>query len=236
MISGMIVQKFNEAGIAVTEDQAELLGKYMRELLKYNEHVNLTSITNENEFVLKHFVDSAMCMGLPEFKDAAAVIDVGTGGGFPGIPLAVLSPDKSFTLMDSLNKKVRIVDEIAEKLGVGNVSIIHNRAEIAGQDPEYREQFDLCVSRAVADLSVLSEYCLPLVSEGGFFIAYKGPAADREIRSSGKAVSVLGGEIHRVEKVKTSVFEHSLIVIRKNKKTPKKYPRKPGIPSKMPVK
>jgi 16S rRNA (guanine527-N7)-methyltransferase len=232
MISGVIVQRFQEAGIAAAEDRAEVLGKYMQELLRYNEHVNLTSITDEEEFILKHYVDSVMCMKMPEFKEADTVIDVGTGGGFPGIPLAVLSPEKSFTLMDSLNKRVRIVDEIAKNLGIGNVNVIHNRAEIAGQDPEYREQFDLCVSRAVADLSVLSEYCLPLVRQGGSFVAYKGPDADREISNSGKAVSVLGGEIHRVEKVRTSGFEHSLIIIRKKKENTEEVSEKSRNPFK----
>ena len=209
---------------------------YMDGVLSWNEKVNLTAITDRDEFISKHYVDSIVCSSLEEYKAGKTVIDIGTGAGFPGVPLAIISPDKQFTLADSLNKRIKIIDELTDKVGVYNVETVHGRAEEMARNKKYRERFDLCVSRAVANLATLSEYCLPFVKVGGYMLAYKGPVAEAELEEANKAISLLGGEVVRIEPAELEGYKHNIVVIKKIKKTMAKYPRKAGTPSKEPIK
>lgn len=229
---------FDKLHIDYSSHKEDKLMGYMDDILELNNHINLTAITDRNDFVQKHYVDSLLCSGLEEFKGAATVIDVGTGGGFPGVPLAIAFPEKEFVLIDSLNKRIRIINELCEKLKISNVKAIHGRAEELGRRKDMRESFDLCLSRAVANMSTLSEYCLPFVRKGGAFIAYKGPGCEQEIREAEKAIEIMGGKLLREEspKIPDIPFDHRLIVIKKHKNTMSKFPRKAGIPSKEPIK
>lgn len=224
-----VLEKYN---IECSREKEEKLRAYMDELLYVNESINMTAIKEPSEFILRHYVDSLTLLGLKEYKSAETVLDLGTGGGFPGIPLAIFSPEKKFILMDSLNKRLKVIEQIAEKIGIANVDLVHGRAEDLGQRKEYRETQNLCVSRAVADLSVLCEYCLPFVSLGGNFISYKGPTPEEELKKAEKAIKTLGGRIDRIEK---TVLGQTLIVINKEKETPSKYPRKAGDPRRNPL-
>ena len=227
-----IKDKLSEYGISCSEKQASLLYSYMTEILKYNENINLTAITDPEDFIIKHYVDSLSVIGLEEVKKANEVIDVGTGGGFPGIPLAITFPDKKFTLLDSLDKRLKIIKEISNGIGINNIETVHARAEDAGQLEEHREKYDLCVSRAVANLTVLSEYCLPFVKPGGYFIPYKSNDIEAEVNEAKQAINLLGGKLVSIEK---SVTNQSLLIISKTKETPRKYPRKPGDPKRKPL-
>lgn len=211
---------------------------YMEGILDWNEKVNLTSITCRDEFIIKHYIDSVMCVPCKEFQNAERIIDVGTGGGFPGIPLALAAPDKEFVLMDSLNKRIKIINELCSEIGIDNVTAVHARAEELARNKNHREGYDLCVSRAVANLSTLSEYCLPFIKKGGYFLSYKGPDSEQEVKDAKKAISILGGKIERKEKASLESFdlEHKIIFIKKIKDTPAKFPRKAGTPSKEPLK
>lgn len=214
--------------------EAQLLS-YMRGVLQWNEKINLTAITEEAAFIQKHFVDSVLCASFDEYKAAKTVIDVGTGAGFPGVPLAVISPEKSFVLADSLNKRLRVIDALTAQAGIGNVVTVHGRAEELARNKAYRQTFDLCVSRAVANLAVLSEYCLPFIRTGGFLLAYKGPEADKEAAEAEKAIRILGGRLARIQSVDLDGYAHSIAVIEKVGETPAKYPRKAGTPAKTPI-
>ena len=214
---------------------ASELVNYMKGILEWNEKINLTAIKNPGEFVIKHFFDSFPAAMLPEFRNADTIIDVGTGGGFPGVPLAALCSEKKFVLADSLAKRLRVIDAVAIESGITNITTVHGRAEDLGRNPDYRETFDVCVSRAVASLPVLLEYCLPFVKVGGTFIAYKGPEAEEEIKISSVALKKLGGKIDRVVDESDGTYNHNLIVITKSSSTPKAYPRKAGTPSKTPL-
>ena len=211
---------------------------YMESVLEKNKHINLTAITDRDEFIRKHYVDSLLCASSAEFRNANSVIDVGTGGGFPGIPLAIAFPEKEFVLIDSLNKRIRIINELCENYGIDNVTALHGRAEELGRNSNFRESFDICVSRAVANMSTLSEYCLPFVKIGGTFIAYKGPECSEELNNDSNANRMLGGEVMRIENPQFDElpFEHTLIYINKAESTRSKYPRKAGTPSKEPIK
>ena len=240
------MSEFNkyEKGIAAKIAEMEFNGSskiaselvnYMKGILEWNEKINLTAIKNPGEFVIKHFFDSFPAAMLPEFRNADTIIDVGTGGGFPGVPLAALCPEKKFVLADSLAKRLRVIDAVAIESGITNITTVHGRAEDLGRNPDYRETFDVCVSRAVASLPVLLEYCLPFVKVGGTFIAYKGPEAEEEIKISSVALKKLGGKIDRVVDESDGTYSHNLIVITKSSSTPKSYPRKAGTPSKTPL-
>lgn len=240
------MSEFNkyEKGIAAKIAEMEFNGSskiaselvnYMKGILEWNEKINLTAIKNPGEFVIKHFFDSFPAAMLPEFRNADTIIDVGTGGGFPGVPLAALCPEKKFVLADSLAKRLRVIDAVAIESGITNITTVHGRAEDLGRNPDYRETFDVCVSRAVASLPVLLEYCLPFVKVGGTFIAYKGPEAEEEIKISSVALKKLGGKIDRVVDESDGTYNHNLIVITKSSSTPKAYPRKAGTPSKTPL-
>ena len=223
--------------IRYTERQIELFEKYMEEILEWNTKVNLTTITERDEFIEKHYIDSVLCAGSEEFLRSKKIIDVGTGGGFPGVPLAILFPNKEFLLLDSLNKKLKIIDEICENLGIMNVTTIHGRAEELGRKKELRDKFDICLSRAVANLSTLTELCMPFVKTDGTFIAYKGPNAKEEIDAAKSAINKLYGKLERIEIPEAQEDrQHTLLFISKVKRTAKAYPRRPGEPTRSPLK
>ncbi len=211
--------------------------KYMEGILSYNEHINLTAITDREEFIVKHYLDSLLCTDFPEYEQAEKIIDVGTGAGFPGVPLAIRSPEKSFVLMDSLKKRLKIVDELCGEAGITNVTTLHGRAEDLSHGKAHREKYDLSVSRAVARLSVLAEYCLPFIKVGGYLLAYKGPEAEKELKEAEKAIALLGGKGVAIRKGKLEEYgiDHNIIVIEKISPTPAKYPRKAGTPAKEPL-
>ena len=202
-------------------------------ILEWNEKINVTAIRDPQEFYDKNIQDSLSVTGLPEYEAAKEVLDLGTGGGFPGLPLAIASPEKRFLLADAVGKKLKIVQDAARQLGLVNVETVHGRAEDLARTRLYRERYDLVVSRAVANMSTLSEYCLPFVKIGGFFIAYKTRDAAEEIAAAAGAIAKVGGRIVRTENAQGG---HVLVVIEKIAKTPAAYPRKAGTPGKDPLK
>ena len=216
---------------------AEQLALYRDLVLEYNRAVNLTAIKDPGEFEIKNVLDSLTCLDGPGLQDARSVIDIGTGAGLPGIPLAAACPEKRFVLMDSLAKRVKIVREIADRIGLDNVETVHARAEDLARDRKYRESFDACVSRAVSRLPVLCEYCLPFIKVGGVFISFKGSAYREEIAESANALGILGGRIAETDDAVMAEYglEHAVIYINKIKKTPAIYPRKAGVPAKKPI-
>lgn len=227
-----------EWNISCDDEKLQKLNQYMEGVLAWNQRVNLTAITDREEFLVKHFLDSLVCLRFDEYKTAGKIIDVGTGAGFPGVPLAVFSPEKNFVLMDSLQKRLKIIDQLAAEAGIPNVKTVHARAEELARTKEHRQQYDLCVSRAVANLTVLAEYCLPFVKPGGYFFAYKGPGGEEELEDAKKALEILGGKFLRAEDWTLSKFsmDHKIFIIKKIKETPSKYPRKAGTPAKEPLK
>ena len=233
-----LTDALTDMGVSYDDEMLRKFRKYMELILEWNEKVNLTAITDQEEFIKKHYVDSVAICAFSQMKEAKTVIDVGTGAGFPGVPLAILHPEKEFLLMDSLNKRIKIIDGISQEIGLKNVSFRHGRAEELAQNKEYREQFDLCVSRAVANLAVLSEYCLPFVKVGGWFAPYKTGAIDAELNESRRAISLLGGRLEGNEQlnIKGYDLDHRILLIRKVGKTLAKYPRKAGTPAKEPLK
>ena len=222
--------------IKLDEEQINKYYNYMNLLLEWNEKINLTAITEQNDIILKHFVDSMT--SLKYLEEVKTIIDVGTGAGFPGIPIAIVDEEKKVTLVDSLNKRIKFLDDVKEKNELKNVITIHSRAEDIGKDNKYREKYDVAVSRAVANLSTLVEYLLPLVKLGGKCICMKGANIEEEIENSKIAIKKLGGRIEKVEEfyLPDSDMKRNIIVIRKINKTDQKYPRKAGIPSKEPLK
>lgn len=223
--------------ISLNKNQIEQFYRYYELLIEWNKVMNLTTITDYDEVNEKHFIDSLSIVKILDFLDIKTVIDVGTGAGFPGIPLKIVFPHLKIVLLDSLQKRVNFLDTVINEIGLNSIITLHGRAEDFARKSEYREQFDLCVSRAVANLSVLSEYCIPYVKMGGIFIAYKSGNMQEELKQSEIAVKVLGGSIENVEKfnLPQSEIERSLILIRKRKSTEKKYPRKAGVPVKNPI-
>ena len=220
------------------EERTSMLVEYMDMILEKNRYINLTAVRDRDEALQKHIADSLSCDFMEEYEAAENVIDIGTGAGFPGVPLAIVSPDKKFTLVYSLNKRLRIIDELTGELGIKNVTTVHGRAEDVGKSKEHREQYDICVSRAVASLDVLCEWCLPLVKKGGYFVAYKGENVSRETEDAANAIKLLGGKIAEIRKVQTeeeSISGHVLVMIKKVKNTPSKYPRQAGQAKKNPL-
>lgn len=232
------VKILNQINIELNVDKINKYEGYMDAILERNQFINLTAITQRDEFIRKHYVDSLLCASSEEFINAESIIDLGTGGGFPGIPLAIAFPEKEFVLVDSLNKRIKIINELCEALGINNAKAVHGRAEDLGRNKLYRECFDICVSRAVANMSTLAEYCIPFVRVGGTFIAYKGPDCTAEIDNASNAIKLLGGKLMRIEKpeLEDNTFEHTLVYVKKNVATISKYPRKAGTPSKEPIK
>ena len=233
-----LMKVFDIPGVDSSDEKLRQLSGYMEGILDFNESINHTAITDRKEFIAKHYIDSLMCAAMDEINDADTVIDVGTGGGFPGVPLAIAFPEKKFTLIDSLNKRIKIVNQLCDELEIKNVRAIHGRAEELARKKDMREQFDICVSRAVANMATLSEYCLPFVKVGGSFIAYKGPDCESEVKEASNAIEKLGGCLLRIERPEADgvAFDHRLIVVKKIAATAAKFPRKPGTPSKEPMK
>lgn len=227
----------NELNLKIDDNQIDEFLKYKQLLLEWNEKINLTAITDDKEIILKHFVD---CLTVCKFIDFnnKTFIDVGTGAGFPALPIKIFCKSSAPTLLDSLNKRINFLKTVGNELNLQNITYIHSRAEDAGQDISFREKYDFCVSRAVANLSVLAEFDLPFVKVGGYFIALKGPLLDNEIIDANKAITTLGGIIEKVETIKIPFtdIEHKLVFIKKLRQTPKQYPRKAGKVSRNPIK
>ena len=224
-------------GIDLTEKQIQQFISYYEKLVEWNEMMNLTAITEYDEVMKKHFIDSMTLIKAFDVNQSASVIDVGTGAGFPGLVLKIAYPNLKITLLDSLNKRIQFLNEVIGNLGLDGVETIHGRAEDFAKPDKLREKYDLCVSRAVANLSTLSEYCLPFVKEKGLFISYKSEKVQDEMVKADKAISILGGKIEKQVEftLPYSDIYRNLFIIRKVKKTPAKYPRKAGLPSKEPL-
>lgn len=232
-----IRSSFEKLNLALSEEQAEKFYDYYRLLVEWNEKINLTAITDFEQVLLKHFIDScALCKAL-DMEKIQTVIDVGTGAGFPGVPLKIVFPHLKITLLDSLNKRIVFLDEIAKQLSLNNVETVHGRAEEAGHNKKYREQYDLCVSRAVANLSVLMEYCTPFVKTDGLFVSYKSGEVEEEAEQAHRAAEILHCQMESIEKLvlPDSNLSRSFVMLRKKQPLDKKYPRRAGVPAKNPL-
>lgn len=234
-----IKKRFEEEQIKVTDRQAEQFDEYFELLAKKNKVMNLTAVTEFEEVVGRHFLDSVMLTRYYDLFSVRNLIDVGTGAGFPGIPIKILFPQISVTLLDSLGKRVAFLRDVVDNLGLeeekGTIKLIHGRAEDLGRDPDHREKYDLCLSRAVANLSTLSEYCTPFIRTGGFFVSYKSGEMEEELEAAKSAIKELGCRTRKVEKFSLDGAGRSLIFVERIGKLSKKYPRKAGIPSKQPM-
>lgn len=226
-------------GLDPDEEKIRLFQKFYEMLIETNKQMNLTAITKPKEVVYKHFIDS---LSLEKAYGSIAdqnyrVLDIGTGAGFPSIPLAIFYPGLEITALDSLNKRIKFIYSVKDELGLENLHLLHARAEDLAREKNYRESFDLVLSRAVANLSTLSEYCIPFLKQGGAFIPYKSNKSEEELKKAKKAINILGGEIEKEYSFRLSFeeTERRLIIIRKTKKTSDKYPRKAGIPAKEPL-
>jgi 16S rRNA (guanine527-N7)-methyltransferase len=226
-----------EKGIDLTPRQLEQFERYYHTLVEWNEKMNLTAITDKDEVYLKHFYDSISAAFYFDFSKPIQLCDVGAGAGFPSIPLKIVFPSIELTIVDSLNKRITFLNHLASQLKLDHVHFIHDRAETFGVNPDYREKYDVVTARAVARMSILSELCLPLVRQGGTFIAMKAAHAREELETGKKAITLLGGVVEKTFTFTLPVeeSERNIIVIKKTKITPKKYPRKPGTPNKIPI-
>ena len=231
--SNDLIEKVNSIGIEISQKQAEQFYKYMELLLEWNEKMNLTAITDPEEVILKHFIDSLTI--IPYLKEADTVLDIGTGAGFHGIPLKILEENKKFTLLDSLNKRIIFLQTVINELELKNIQAIHGRAEEFVS--KEREAYDIVTSRAVARLNVLLEYMLPFVKVGGRCICMKSFEIEEELKEAKKAIEILGGEIGEIDEITlpNTDIKRKIVVIKKVKNTPSKYPRKSGTPAKEPI-
>lgn len=232
-----IKEVFDKMHIELPDGALELLNRYYEMLIDTNKVMNLTAITEYSEVVIKHFADSAAIGCITDMNGNIDLIDVGNGAGFPGIVLKIVYPQLSVVLLDSLNKRVNFLKNVITELGLTGISAIHGRAEDIARNKDYREKFDLCVSRAVANMSSLSEYCLPFVKVGGRFIPYKADGCDEEVKTASKAVNILGGKIRKIESyvIPDTDICRKFVVIDKLRNTSAKYPRKAGLPTKEPL-
>lgn len=232
-----LIEGIEKLNLNLEKDQLDEFETYKDLLVEWNKKINITAITDDKEIDVKHFLDSLTPAVTKLLDGDKKIIDVGTGGGFPGIPLKILNKDLDVTLLDSLNKRITFLKEVVDSLKLDKIEAIHGRAEELGRTEEYREKYDICISRAVASLNTLSEYCLPFVKKGGYFISMKGPEVEEEVQISRKAIDKLGGKIVRVEKIEIpcSDIYHSLIIIKKINETSTKYPRGAGKPKKKPL-
>ncbi|MCM1283376.1 MAG: 16S rRNA (guanine(527)-N(7))-methyltransferase RsmG [Muribaculaceae bacterium] len=230
------LERVAEYNLSLSELQLNQFETYYKLLIETNQVMNLTAITEWDEVLEKHFLDSlAIAMVREDLHQGLKVMDMGTGAGFPGIPLKIVFPELEITLSDSLNKRVIFLQKVIEELKLKNISAIHSRAENLAKELAYREKYDLLVSRAVANLSTLAEYCLPFVRSGGEFISYKSGDCDEEVAAAEKAVHILGGNIREVKKFQLGESGRAFVIIDKVRATPKKFPRKAGTPSKEPL-
>lgn len=235
--TSQFIKDSKELGVSLTDFQIQQFLVYYEMLTEWNQFVNLTAITEYDEVMKKHFIDSISLCKAFDISKSASCIDVGTGAGFPGLALKIAYPELEFTLLDSLNKRIQFLDAVIDKLSLTGIKTVHGRAEDFAKPGKLRESFDLCVSRAVANLSTLSEYCLPFVKKDGYFISYKSEKITEEMEAAQNAISILGGEVkEQVEFIlPDSNIYRNLFVIEKRKETPKKYPRKAGLPGKEPL-
>lgn len=229
------INMLEKINLMLDDKQIEDFYCYMNELIEWNKNINLTAITEEKEIIQKHFIDSLTIFKYLNKNDK--IIDVGTGAGFPGIPLKIADETFDITLLDSLNKRILFLDNVIEKLKLNNIETIHSRVEDAAINPQYREKYDIATSRAVAQLNVLLEYLLPLVKVGGKCICMKGGNLEEELENSKKALEILGGKVEKIEsfELPNSDIKRNIIIIKKVSHTPKAYPRKAGTPSKKPL-
>ncbi len=236
-MSQIFENKLNALGITLTDIQKQQFDQFYELLVEWNKVMNLTGITEYEEVNEKHFIDSLSLVKAIDVKRYETIIDIGTGAGFPGIPLKIAFPHLKVVLLDSLNKRINFLNTVITDLGLEDIKTIHGRAEDYAKQGEYRELFDLCVSRAVANLSTLSEYCLPYVRVGGMFIPYKSGEIDDEVQQAENAIRVLGGKLDEVIKFQLPGTEinRSFVKVNKTQNTGKKYPRKAGLPTKEPL-
>ncbi len=231
----LIINGAKLLGVTLDDALAARLAEYANLLKAWNKKMNLTAITDDADIATKHFLDSltALCTNRVNGK----VMDVGTGAGFPGLVLKIVKPELSMTLLDSLNKRITFLGNVCDELNIGGVELIHARAEDVGRNASYRGKFDTVVSRAVANLTVLSEWCIPFLKRGGYFLALKGPLAEQELKDARRAIKILGGEVEDVceTDIPFTDLKHKIIVIKKVGQTPLKYPRKAGIATKIPI-
>ena len=231
-----MIELSKKINIDITDEQLKKFYRYMDLLLEWNEKINLTAITETDEVILKHFIDSMTVFKyLVESKN---IIDVGTGAGFPGIPIAIMNQNKNITLLDSLNKRINFLNEVCSELKINNIKTYHGRAEEFGHNKQHREKYDIAISRAVANMTTLVEYLIPFIKVGGRCICMKGNDIEEELEQAKFAIKELGGKIEKVERfnLPNSDMERNIIIITKIKETPNRYPRKAGMPSKIPLK
>ncbi|MHC5250130.1 16S rRNA (guanine(527)-N(7))-methyltransferase RsmG [Enterococcus sp. LJL90] len=230
-------QQMTQQGFTLSERQMDQFQQYFQLLVEWNEKINLTTITAKNDVYLKHFYDSVMTAFTPQFSGTGSLCDVGSGAGFPSIPLKIVFPDLQITIVDSLNKRINFLKTVATSLQLEGVFLYHDRAETFGQNKAFRESFDFVTARAVARLNVLAELCLPLVKKDGYFLALKAAKSQEELTEAKPAIALLGGKV--IEEIDLALpqtgDERHILVIQKKKVTPKKYPRKPGQPNKQPL-
>ena len=224
-----------KVGIELTELQKEQYNKYYNLVVEWNQKINLTSITEENEFYTKHFFDSVSLAFFKDYSNIESICDVGSGAGFPSIPLKILYPNLKVTIVDSLNKRIKFLNLVKDELGLTDCNFVHARAEEFGQNKEYRESFEIVTARAVARLNILSELCLPLVKKNGYFLSLKAQKAEEETKEATNAIKILGGKLEKDLNFEIEGEERHILEIRKAKETPNKYPRKAGTPNKKPL-
>lgn len=230
----IFLEEANKNNIKVNDDEMDKLYNYMIGIIEWNDKVNVTAITEEKLFIVKHFIDSLLINHYLQGKES--VIDIGTGGGFPGIPLKILNKNTKFTLIDSVNKKLNVIRDLSEKIKLENLEIIHTRAEDLASKKEYREMFDVATTRAVSNLSTILEYMLPFVKVGGLAICMKGPNYKEELEEAKKAIEILGGKFEHIETFNLEgEMERNVLVIKKVKNTPNKFPRGQGKPLREPI-
>ncbi len=231
----LLEDRTKEQGFLLDDYQLALFDVYRRELKDWNARINLTSLTDDLDIINRHFIDSLLIFRYWQIEQGSKVADVGAGAGFPGIPIKIYQHDIRLLLLESIGKKARFLEHITTRLKLENVDVANDRAEVVARLPEYREQYDLVVARCVAELSVLAEYCLPLVSVGGKFVAYKGHKVEEEARDGEAALRALGGQFERIERDDSCVDGRALIFIGKVKETSEQYPRRSGMPKKRPL-
>ncbi|HEY8362872.1 MAG TPA: 16S rRNA (guanine(527)-N(7))-methyltransferase RsmG [Tissierellaceae bacterium] len=232
-----LLKGLRDLDITLNQEQISKFIKYKSLLIEWNERINITAITDEDEIDIKHFLDSLTPVTTKLFEGNVKVIDIGTGGGFPGIPLKIYNEKLNVTLLDSLNKRIVFLNEVIKSLGFNDIEAVHGRAEELGRKVEFREQYDISISRAVATLNTLSEYCIPFVKVGGYFISMKGPDVEEELKDAKRGIEILGGKVVEVKSLRLpqSDIIHTLIIVEKIKETPTKYPRAGGKPKKNPL-